>query len=110
MLCPINKTERPDFLTLEMNRFFGEDQSLGHVVVVISLLAHFIDAFAQSKSKFTRKQKSREKVIQKEKEKALLSQQSKLVTGANKSEMNDENDLNKITQHRCDEEKETLIL
>ena len=88
---------------LEMNKFFGEDQSLGHVGVVINLLADFVDAFAQSKSKFARKQKSKEKERQKEYEKMYK------LKGSNKEDCN-ENDLNKQMKQCFHHEKENEIL
>ena len=88
---------------LEMNKFFGEDQSLGHVGVVINLLADFVDAFAQSKSKFARKQKSKEKERQKECEKMYK------LKGSNKEDCN-ENDPNKQMKQCCHHEKENEVL
>ena len=88
---------------LEMNKFFGEDQSLGHVGVVINLLADFVDAFAQSKSKFARKQKSKEKERQKEYEKMYK------LKGSNKEDCN-ENDPNKQMKQCFHHEKENEIL
>ena len=109
--------ENAKIKALEMNKFFGEDQSLGHVGVVITLLADFVDAFAQSKSKFARIQKSREKEKEKERAKLVQKEHTCSVKAENNTSINiNENDNNfagNNSNKQCyaeAAEKETLIL
>ena len=109
--------ENAKIKALEMNKFFGEDQSLGHVGVVITLLADFVDAFAQSKSKFARIQKSREKEKEKERAKLVQKEHSCSVKAENNTSINinenDNNFANNNSNKQCyaeAAEKETLIL